>query len=1190
MPRRRSAGHRPRRGAAGSGFADEGATRAPTSPQPPIVPHPAQLRRTLAGSAFIGRQAELGQLDEMLAGMAAGDTPGSAAVTVIHGMAGIGKTQLGLFWAHRRKAEFPDGQLFADLHGFESGGEPAAAGDVLRSMVRDLGLPAHLTGTGDELVGQFRSLTAGRRLLIFLDNARDAAQVEPLIPASEDCLVLITSRGMLADLEGVGKRIGLGLLGVPEAISLLAAAVGTEFIEAAPGRAGRLVEATGRLTLALQVAAWRIAARHPLQRERELDRILAELASDTGVMAALDGASSQERQLTAVLTGSYQALPTEARQLFRALAAHPGVAFSGAAAIALAGRGIGDPERALGTLTTAHLAEPLAPDRYRLHDLVWAFVRQLAAGDADHTDATGRICSWYVHSARNADGALRPGRIRPALLPVSAGVTPAGFADRSAAFGWLDAEHENLAATVAHGVRNGHGAIVWPLPLDMWGYLTQTRRWAQWVAPHQQAADAAASAGHPSGQGWLLNNLGTVYRDLGQPGAARDAYAAGLAVRRSVGDLHGEADSLKDMALAARLAGDLAEGIRLSEDALAVMTRLEAPDLSGTASSLDNISAALTALGRLQEAQEARERALRLWGDIRGVRDDRAYARCIAGLAEIAWLRRDAARAESLYLQSLGIFEAIGDHWGQADTLHALGEVTAAAAPARARDYWERARARLEELGADEAADGITALLAALAAALPAGADVVVRGIDGAHVTGVVTLADAAAEVLLVQRAERAGVEFDAEAGRVGHPDRAAGEGQRRPRDDVLAPPREVGVAGVVQVRGRRGQVRHRGEADAEVGVGVHGHAEAEGLADPGEQLGPAQAAPVVRIRQDHLDGAGGDGRRQVLEGDHAHVGGQRHRGVRGHLGHPGDALGRVLQVLEHAVQLLRHPDRGGRRPGGVRVKPERMVGERGPQRADRLDLLLRGEDAALELERGEPVGVHQAAGLLDDAVGVERLAPAVWFLAGVRGPLIEKVGRERHRVPDRAAQQVGDGQANRLALDVQAGHLEGGEHRVGGRGVADRPRGDGVAALPDHLRDPPVDLLGVEGVHALDGVRDGAQRGQMVLVRVGLAQAGQAGVGGDLDDRAERERLVHADRVQQRGIGEGDRGDRDAADLQGADARVPLAHAPTAARPAARMARSSPRCSGDGSTSGGRTEPASRPRSPTPALTSETA
>jgi hypothetical protein len=175
---------------------------------------------------------------------------------------------------------------------------------------------------------------------------------------------------------------------------------------------------------------------------------------------------------------------------------------------------------------------------------------QLTVGDADHLAAAGRICSWYVHSARNADQVLRPGRIRLDPLPAPAGVTPADFPDRAAAFGWFDAEHDNLAATVAHGVRNGHGAIVWPLPL--------------------------------------------------------------------------------------------------------------------------------------------------------------------AGLAEIAWLRRDPARAELLYLQSLGTFEAIADHWGQADTLRALGEITADAAPARARNYWERARTRLEELGADEAANGITALLAAL--------------------------------------------------------------------------------------------------------------------------------------------------------------------------------------------------------------------------------------------------------------------------------------------------------------------------------------------------------------------------------------------------------------------------------------------------------------------------------------------
>ena len=199
-------------------------------------------------------------------------------------------------------------------------------------------------------------------------------------------------------------------------------------------------------------------------------------------------------------------------------------------------------------------------------------------------------------------------------------------------------------------------------------------------------------------------------------------------------------------------------------------------------------------------------------------------------------------------------------------------------------------------------ARSLTAALGPGAGGLPAGPDVLVRRVDGAPVAGIVALADATAQVLLVQRAERVPVELDTEAGSVRYPDRAAGEGQRRARDDVLVPPREVGVAGVAQVRGGGGQVRHRGQADAQVGVGVHGHPEAEGLADPGQQLGPAQPAPVVVVGQHHLDGAGRDGRRQLGEGDHAHVGGQRHRRVRGDLGHPGDALGRVLQVLEHAV------------------------------------------------------------------------------------------------------------------------------------------------------------------------------------------------------------------------------------------------------------------------------------------------
>jgi hypothetical protein len=206
------------------------------------------------------------------------------------------------------------------------------------------------------------------------------------------------------------------------------------------------------------------------------------------------------------------------------------------------------------------------------------------------------------------------------------------------------------------------------------------------------------------------------------------------------------------------------------------------------------------------------------------------------------------------------------------------------------------------------------------------------------------------------------------------------------------------------------------------------------------------------------------------------------------------------------------------------------MAGKGTAQRPDRLGLLLRREDTALQLERGEPEAVHHAPGLGHDLVGIERLAPVVRVGARMGRPLVEQVGGERHLVPHGAAEQVRDRAPGGPALDVQAGHLERREHPVGRRAVTDEAGRDRGLGRRDGL-DAAVDLLGVIDVGALDDGGRGAQRVQVPLVGVGLAETGKAGVGGDLDDGAKRERFVHAHRVQQRRVGERDRRDRDLRD-----------------------------------------------------------
>ncbi|CAM5727122.1 hypothetical protein SVIOM342S_10175 [Streptomyces violaceorubidus] len=400
----------------------------------------------------------------------------------------------------------------------------------------------------------------------------------------------------------------------------------------------------------------------------------------------------------------------------------------------------------------------------------------------------------------------------------------------------------------------------------------------------------------------------------------------------------------------------------------------------------------------------------------------------------------------------------------------------------------------------------------------------------------------------------------------------------------------------MVQVRHGGRHVGHGGEADAQVGVGVHGDADAEGAADGGQLLRVAQSAPVVVVGEHDLYGALGERLLDLGERRHAHVGRERHPGPRGDLGHRRGAERGVLQVLQDVPQLRRDLERGLHGPGAVGVQAQRVSGERLGERLDGGDLLFGREDAALELEGGEAVPLGEAAGLLDHAGRVEGGAPVVLLRGhalGVTGPLVEEVGAVLHGVADLAAEQGVHGQAERLAEGVEAGDLEAGED-----GQAQLVGGLDAAQPADvHLPGDPGgvdgDLVG-EGEQAVE-VRDltadqlvGERAGQfqVLVVAVGLADAGDAVGGLHLDDQTGGVRLVHALGVEQGRVGDQDRRQVDGRDGQVAGHRA----APTRSSPVVSRVLSSARSAGDGSVRGARTGPTGQPRSRAAAFTRDTA
>ncbi|HXT93215.1 MAG TPA: helix-turn-helix transcriptional regulator, partial [Trebonia sp.] len=323
---------------------------------------------------FAGRLRQLAELDAVLDAAASDRASGATGVVIsaIGGTAGVGKTALALHWAHQVAHRFPDGQLYANLRGFDAGnGTPADPADVLRGFLDALGvhmerLPADVEG----LAGFFRSVVAGRRMLVLLDNAADVAQVRPLLPASPECLVIVTSRRELAALavrEGA-RLLQLDVLSEQEANELLVARLGVERAAEEPWAVTQLATLCARLPLALSVVVARAAAAPKMP----LSSLAAELTELGGRLDALD-VGDPAANVRTVLSLSYRYLPDTAARMFRLLGLHPGPDISAAAAASLAGVPKAQARVALRDLTRASLLMEVVPGRFAFHDLLRAY-------------------------------------------------------------------------------------------------------------------------------------------------------------------------------------------------------------------------------------------------------------------------------------------------------------------------------------------------------------------------------------------------------------------------------------------------------------------------------------------------------------------------------------------------------------------------------------------------------------------------------------------------------------------------------------------------------------------------------------------------------------------------------------------------------------------------------------------------
>jgi DNA-binding SARP family transcriptional activator/Tfp pilus assembly protein PilF len=668
---------------------------------------PRELPPTVPG--FTGRSAELEALTRLL-DRSGEQAPQAVVISAIGGTAGVGKTALAVHWAHQAAARFSDGQLYVNLRGYDLG-QPVPATDALAGFLRALGVPGPDIPAGeDERAVRYRSILAGRRMLVVLDNARSAEQVRPLLPGTPACSVVVTSRDALAGLvaRDGAHRLDLDLLPLDDAVRLLRVLIG-ERADAEPDAVAALARQCCRLPLALRVAAELAGARSVTP----LAGLVAELADQRKRLDLLDAGADPRTAVRAVFSWSYHHLDAATARTFRLLGLHPGTDFDTYAVAALTGTTAEQVSHTLGLLARAHLIQPASPGRYGLHDLLRAYARELAAahdGEGQQHEALTRLFDHYLHTAAAAMDALYPAERhrRPRIPAPSTPVPP--VTDPVGARGWLDAERGTLVAVTVHAAEHGWPSHATRLAATLFRYLETGGHYPEAIIIHSRAQIAARQAGDTAAEAVTLNALGLVAVYQSRYQQATGHLEQALALFRKTGDRNGQARALSNLGLASydqglngqasgwwRQALDLhrengdqvGETIVLGNLGLLDLRQgryrqasgrlRQALALARTTGHRGMESAALLTLGEVslrqgayQHATGLLQQALALLNEI-GDRNHEAIALARLGEAYLRLGRHE--QAASHLRQALALARETGDRHDEADTLNGLGEV-----------------------------------------------------------------------------------------------------------------------------------------------------------------------------------------------------------------------------------------------------------------------------------------------------------------------------------------------------------------------------------------------------------------------------------------------------------------------------------------------------------------------------------
>ncbi|HEX8630518.1 MAG TPA: tetratricopeptide repeat protein, partial [Catenuloplanes sp.] len=629
------------------------------------------------------------------------DDGSEVVVAAISGTAGVGKTALAVHWAHAVADRFPDGQIYVNLRGFDPAGAVVTPAEAIRGFLDALGAPPERVPADlDRQSALYRTLLAGRRMLILLDNARDTGHARPLLPGTAGCLVLVTSRHLLSGLIADGAHpIELDLLSTAEARQLLSRRLGADRVAAESAAVDKIIARCVRLPLALAVATARAATRARwglASLAAELDDVRRRLDTLVGDDPATD--------LRAVFSWSYRCLSPAAARLFRLLSLHPGPDTSGPAAASLAAVPLAELLPAVAELADAHLLVEHQPGRYACHDLLRAYAAEQveATETGDVRDAAvGRMLDHYLHTAHAGNQLMNRARERLTVAAVGPGVVPEQLTEAEQARDWFRAEHRVLLGAVEQAAATGHDVHAWQLAWTLWTFLEWRGHWHEWATTGRTALDAAQRLADPVAEATAHRFLANAATRLGRFDDARTHLRHALDLYRRVGDQSGQARVHVNISSLWERQGRHPEALHHNRQALDLFRTTGYKP--GLAVVLNNIGWLYAHLGDHQQSLEHCREAVVLQqalGNQHGEAsawDSLGYARHRLG---------QYGEALACFHRATEMYRDIGDHYRVADTLVHLADTHLAMGdPQAAGDARREALSLLDSLNHPGAAE-----------------------------------------------------------------------------------------------------------------------------------------------------------------------------------------------------------------------------------------------------------------------------------------------------------------------------------------------------------------------------------------------------------------------------------------------------------------------------------------------------